>query len=78
MPIYVHVRSSGRAEPGSSIESINEVIGAAAVTGASLHIVHINSVGLRGCRGVFCRLVEGARARGLDVTAESVLLTVLA
>jgi N-acyl-D-aspartate/D-glutamate deacylase len=70
VPIYVHVRSSGRAEPGSSIESINEVIGAAAVTGAALHIVHINSVGLRDA--VEClRLVEGARARGLDVTAEA-------
>jgi dihydroorotase-like cyclic amidohydrolase len=69
-PIYVHVRSSGRAEPGSSIESINEVIGAAAVTGAALHIVHINSIGLRDA--VEClRLVEGARARGLDVTAEA-------
>jgi N-acyl-D-aspartate/D-glutamate deacylase len=70
VPIYVHVRSSGRIEPGSSIESITEVIGAAAVTGASLHIVHINSSGLRDA--VEClRLVEGARARGLDVTTEA-------
>ena len=42
-PVFVHVRSSGRLEPGSSIESVGEVIAAAAVTGASLHIVHINS-----------------------------------
>ena len=70
VPIYVHVRSSGRMEPGSSIESINEVIGAAAATGAALHIVHINSSGLRDA--VEClRLVEGARARGLDVTTEA-------
>ena len=70
VPIYVHVRSSGRLEPGSSIESINEVIGAAAATGAALHIVHINSSGLRD--SVEClRLVEGARARGLDVTTEA-------
>jgi dihydroorotase-like cyclic amidohydrolase len=66
----VHVRSSGRIEPGSSIESISEVIGAAAATGAALHIVHINSSGLRDA--VEClRLVEGARARGLDVTTEA-------
>lgn len=70
VPIYVHVRSSGRIEPGSSIESISEVIGAAAATGAALHIVHINSSGLRDA--VEClRLVEGARARGLDVTTEA-------
>jgi hypothetical protein len=46
------------------------VIGAAAATGAALHIVHINSSGLRDA--VEClRLVEGARARGLDVTTEA-------
>src|SRR5258708_30350641 len=43
LPVYTHVRSSGRLEPGSSVESISEVIGAAAISGASLHIVHINS-----------------------------------
>lgn len=69
-PVFVHVRSSGPAEPGSSIESIEEVIGASAVTGASLHIVHINSSGLRDALECL-RLVEGARARGLDVTTES-------
>jgi N-acyl-D-aspartate/D-glutamate deacylase len=70
VPIYVHVRSNGRIEPGSSIEAVTEVIGAAAITGAALHIVHINSSGLRDA--VECvRLVEGARARGLDVTTEA-------
>jgi len=70
VPVYTHVRSSGKHEPGSSIESISEVIGAAAVTGASLHIVHINSSCLAqalDCIG----LVAGARARGLDVTTEA-------
>src|SRR5271166_88262 len=43
LPVYTHVRSAGRVEPASSIASISEVIGAAAITGASLHIVHINS-----------------------------------
>lgn len=70
VPIYVHVRSAGRIEPGSSIESIGEVIGAAAATGAPLHIVHINSIGLRDSAECL-RLVEGARARGLDVTTEA-------
>ena len=69
-PVYVHVRSSGRAEPGSSIEAVAEVIAAAAITGAPLHIVHINSSGLRDAPECL-RLVEGARARGLDVTTEA-------
>src|SRR5579863_8424135 len=68
--VYTHVRSSGKREPGSSIESVSEVIGAAAVTGASLHIVHINSS--CGSQGLDClTLVAGARARGLDVTTEA-------
>lgn len=70
VPVYTHVRSSGKREPGSSIESVNEVIGAAAVTGASLHIVHINSS--CGSQALDClSLIAGARARGLDVTTEA-------
>jgi N-acyl-D-aspartate/D-glutamate deacylase len=70
VPVFVHIRSAGRHEPGSSIESVSEVIGAAAITGAPLHIVHINSSCLRDaqeCLG----MVAGARARGLDVTTEA-------
>src|SRR5579862_3707127 len=70
VPVYTHVRSSGRVEPGSSIESVSEVIGASAITGASLHIVHINSSCLRDAAECLS-MVEGARARGLDVTTEA-------
>jgi len=70
LPVYTHARSTGRAEPGSSIEAISEVIGAAAITGAPLHIVHINSTCLRDSLECLS-LVEGARARGLDVTTEA-------
>jgi N-acyl-D-aspartate/D-glutamate deacylase len=70
VPVYTHVRSSGRGEPGSSIESISEVIGAAAISGAPLHIVHINSSCLRDSMECLS-LVAGARARGLDVTTEA-------
>lgn len=70
VPVFTHVRSSGRVEPGSAIESFSEVIGAAAVSGASLHIVHVNSTCLREAPECLS-LVEGARARGLDVTAEA-------
>jgi N-acyl-D-aspartate/D-glutamate deacylase len=70
VPVYTHVRSGGRAEPGSSIESISEVIGAAAITGASLHIVHVNSSCARDSLECLA-MIEGARARGLDVTTEA-------
>lgn len=70
LPVYTHVRSAGRVEPGSAIEAVSEVIGAAAITGASLHIVHINSTCLRDSLECLT-MVEGARARGLDVTTEA-------
>jgi len=70
MPVYTHIRSNGTIEPGSNIESVSEVIGAAAVTGAPLHVVHINSS--CGAQALDCLgLIAGARARGLNVTTEA-------
>ena len=46
------------------------MIANAAATGASLHIVHVNSVSLGDINPVL-RLIQGARARGVDVTAEA-------
>jgi N-acyl-D-aspartate/D-glutamate deacylase len=70
LPVYTHMRSAGCVEPGSAIEATSEVIGAAAITGASLHIVHINSTCARDAMECLA-MVEGARARGLDVTTEA-------
>ena len=70
LPVYTHMRSAGRVEPGSAIQSVEEVIGAAAITGAALHIVHINSTCLRDSLECLS-LIEGARAHGLDVTTEA-------
>jgi N-acyl-D-aspartate/D-glutamate deacylase len=70
LPVFTHVRSNGKLEPGSNIESVSEVIGAAAVTGAALQIVHINSS--CGAQALDClSLIAGARARGLAVTVEA-------
>jgi N-acyl-D-aspartate/D-glutamate deacylase len=70
VPVFTHIRSFGRLEPGSSIEAVSEVIGAAAVSGAALQIVHINSSCLADSFECIA-LVAGARARGLDVTTEA-------
>lgn len=69
LPVYTHMRSAGHVDPGA-IQSVEEVIGAAAISGAPLHIVHINSTCLRDSLECLS-LVEGARARGLDVTTEA-------
>src|SRR5262252_1772555 len=70
LPVYTHMRSFGRIEPGSAIEGVEEVIGAAAISGAPLHIVHVNSTCLRDTFECLS-MIAGARARGLDVTTEA-------
>jgi N-acyl-D-aspartate/D-glutamate deacylase len=70
VPVFTHVRSSGRIEPGSSVEAVSEVIGAAAITGASLQVVHVNSSCMQDAPECLS-MIAGARARGLDVTTES-------
>lgn len=69
-PVFVHVRSSGRIEPGSGVEAVVEVIGAAAISGAAVHIVHLNSTCMRDSPECLS-MIAGARARGLDVTTEA-------
>ena len=70
LPVYTHMRSAGRVEPGSAIQSVEEVIGASAISGAPVHIVHINSTCLKDSLECLS-LVEGARAHGIDVTTEA-------
>ena len=70
LPVYTHMRSAGHVEPGSAIQSVEEVIGASAIAGAPLHIVHLNSTCLKDSLECLS-LVEGARAHGIDVTTEA-------
>jgi len=68
--VHVHLRYAGMKEPTSGLAAIEEVIAAAASTGAPLHVVHITSMGLKDTPRLIA-MVEGARARGLDVTTEA-------
>jgi len=69
-PAFVHTRSWGTTDPGSSVESFMEVISAATITGAPLHIVHLNSMSLASTPQTL-QIVGEARQRGLDVTTEA-------
>ena len=51
------------------MDAIQEVLADAAVSGASLHIVHLGSSGLAQAP-MLVRMLDGARQRGLDVTTE--------
>lgn len=66
---FIHMRSAGEVEPGGSLDALQEVLANVAVSGASVHIVHIASMGLRQTPRLLA-MIEGARARGLDVTTE--------
>lgn len=68
-PVHVHVRFGGTGEPSTGLAAVEEVIAAAASTGAPLHVVHITSIGLKETPQLI-QLVEGAQRRGLDVTTE--------
>ena len=67
---FVHLRHAGAVEPGSAIEALQEVIADTAVTGGSLHVVHITSTCLRQTPTCL-QMIEGARQHGLDVTTEA-------
>jgi N-acyl-D-aspartate/D-glutamate deacylase len=67
--MHVHLRYNGGKEPETGLSALEEVIAAAAATGAPLHVVHITSMGLKFTPQLIA-MVEGAQKRGLDVTTE--------
>jgi N-acyl-D-aspartate/D-glutamate deacylase len=69
VPVFVHMRSGGRKDPGV-VDALQEVIADAAATGSPLHVVHINSSSGRAWADAI-GMVRGARARGLDITTEA-------
>jgi len=68
-PCYVHIRYAGLKEPNSCIAALEEVISAAAVTGAPLHVVHVTSIGFSQTP-MMLQMISEAQSRGLDVTVE--------
>jgi N-acyl-D-aspartate/D-glutamate deacylase len=67
--VHVHLRYGGMKEPTTGLAALEEVIAAAAATGAPLHVVHITSMGLKDTPQLM-DMVTGAQKRGLDVTTE--------
>ena len=63
VPIFTHVR-------GWTEEGIQEAVANAAGTGASVHIVHLNS-STRGTIPVMLDMIAAARKRGIDITTEA-------
>ena len=69
-PVFVHARYSGNLDAEGGLAAVEEVVAAVAATGAALHLVHVTSTGI-GQTAAILELLQGARARGLDVTTEA-------
>lgn len=66
---HVHIRASLTQVDGN-FSGFEEVVAAAAITGAPLHVVHIQSTGGPNVAQEL-RMIADARSRGMDVTAEA-------
>jgi len=64
---FTHVRYASNMEPQSSFEAVKELIGNAAVTGAHMHLCHVNSTALKDIHSIL-PLIDNARARGINIT----------
>ena len=67
---HTHDRYASVLEPQSAFEALVEQIGLGAITGAHMHICHINSVASRDLEAATA-LVKEAEAKGIRVTAEA-------
>lgn len=66
---HVHLRHGGTREPDTCLAGLGEVVAAASISGAPLHVVHVHSSSTSWTPRSLALLAE-ARGRGLDVTAE--------
>ena len=68
--VFTHVRYGSLVEPDSTLESVQESIANAAISGACVHVVHINSMAMSDAP-LMVQLMRRARARGIDVSTET-------
>jgi len=69
VPCHLHVRYKGSVFPETIVAALQEVITAAAVTGASAQVVHLGSSGV-GSMDTALKMIDGARRQGIDIAAD--------
>lgn len=69
VPAHVHSRYKGSVFPETIVQSVQEVIAAAAITGASAQVVHLASSAI-GSMDVSLEMIAGARRQGIDIMAD--------
>ncbi|MFI7422491.1 amidohydrolase family protein [Nonomuraea sp. NPDC049684] len=70
LPTYTHARELVEMDPTTPVDGAEEVVRAAAETGAHMHYCHVNSTSIRHVDRVL-GLVEKVRAEGSRVTTEA-------
>lgn len=68
--LFTHIRHGSLVEPGSTLEAVQENIANAAITGACVHVAHINSMAMSDAP-MMVGLMREAQARGVDVSTET-------
>lgn len=69
VPLCVHARYSDNLPPGTNLQAIGELVGAARETGAHVHVEHINSTGGTGVMAEALGRIGDAIDEGLSMTA---------
>ncbi len=69
VPLCVHARYSDNLPPGTNLQAISELVGAARETGAHIHVEHINSTGGTGVMAEALGRIRDAIGEGLSMTA---------
>jgi N-acyl-D-aspartate/D-glutamate deacylase len=69
VPAHVHSRYKGSVFPETIVQSVQEVIAAAAVTGARAQVVHLASSAI-GSMNSCLEMIAGARRNGIDIMAD--------
>ncbi len=64
---YTHVRYASNMEPKSSFEAIKELISNSALTGAHMHICHINSTSLKDIESII-PLIDDAFEQNINIS----------
>lgn len=67
-PIFAHSRNTGILQP-DSVSALQELLADAAATGATVHMAHVGSSGLRQTP-LMIEMIDAARSRGIDITTE--------
>lgn len=68
--LFTHIRFGSLVEPDSTLEAVQENIANAAITGACVHIAHINSMAMSEAPAMVA-LMREARGRGVDISTET-------